>query len=151
MNLLSIPLAPEGMPEDCPENSRNCERRQIMLDVGEEELHEAMEEWVDTRIFTASFSEGHIVDRTLLMQFPDDVTYENKCGGIEVQSESRIGGSDFGVNADRLDDLEDFLFRLRDCGNGNWRIEVRERHDGSLLSVRSTALRYQKAMSHPSH
>ena len=109
MNLLSIPLAPEGMPEDCPENSGNCERRQIMLDVSEEELHEAMEEWVDTRIFTASFSEGHIVDRTLLMQFPDDVTYENKCGWIEVQSESRIGGSDFGVNADRLDDLEDFL------------------------------------------
>ncbi len=29
--------------------------------------------------------------------------------GIEVQSESRIGGSDFGVNADRLDDIEDFL------------------------------------------
>ena len=50
-----------------------------------------------------------------------------------------------------FDALEDFLFTLRDCGNGNWRIEVRDRHDGSLLSVRSTALRYQKAMSHPSH
>ena len=109
MNLLSIPLAPDGMPEDCPENSRNCERVQIMLDVSDEELHKAMEDWVDTRIFTASFSEGHIVDRTLFMQFPDDLTYENKCGLIEVQSESRIGGSDFGVNADRLDDLEKFL------------------------------------------
>ena len=42
-----------------------------------------------------------------------------------------------------FDDLEDFWFTLRDCGNGNWRIEVRDRHDGSLLSVRSTALRYQ--------
>tara|TARA_B100001540_G_scaffold61299_1_gene55126 strand:- start:4262 stop:4621 length:360 start_codon:yes stop_codon:yes gene_type:complete len=109
MNVLSIPFAPDGMPEDCPENSRNCERIQIMLDVSDEELHKAMEDWVDTRIFTASFSEGHIVDRTLLMQFPDDLTYENKCGWIEVQSESRIGGSDFGVNADRLDDLEEFL------------------------------------------
>lgn len=109
MNLLSIPLAPDGMPEDCPENSRNCERMQIMLDVSDEELHKAMEDWVDTRIFTASFSEGHIVDRTLFMQFPDDLTYENKCGLIEVQSESRIGGSDFGVNADRLDNLEKFL------------------------------------------
>ena len=109
MNLLSIPLAPDGMPEDCSENSRNCERMQIMLDVSDEELHKAMEDWVDTRIFTASFSEGHIVDRTLFMQFPDDLTYENKCGLIEVQSESRIGGSDFGVNADRLDNLEKFL------------------------------------------
>ena len=57
MNLLSIPLAPDGMPDDCPENAGNCERRQIMLDVSDEELHEAMEEWVDTRIFTATFSE----------------------------------------------------------------------------------------------
>ena len=109
MNVLSIPFAPDGMPEDCPENARNCERIQITLDVSDEELHKAMEDWVDTRIFTATFSEGHIVDRTLLMQFPDDLTYENKCGWIEVQSESRIGGSDFGVNADRLDDLEEFL------------------------------------------
>ena len=80
-----------------------------MLDVGVEELHQAMEEWVDTRAFTAKFSEGHIVDRTLLMQFPDDVTYQNKCGYIEVNSQSRIGGGDFGVNSDRLDDLESFL------------------------------------------
>ena len=43
------------------------------------------------------------------MQFPDDVTYENKCGYIEVNSQSRLGGSDFGVNSDRLDDLESFL------------------------------------------
>jgi len=109
MNVLSVPLATETMPDSCPENSRNCDHRQIMVDVGDEELHKAMEEWVGTRAFTATFSEGHIVDRTLLMQFPDDVTYENKCGYIEVNSQSRLGGSDFGVNADRLDDLEDFL------------------------------------------
>ena len=109
MNLLSVPLATETMPESCPENSGNCDHRQIMLDVSDEELHKAMEEWVGTRAFTASFSEWHIVDRTLLMQFPDDVTYENKCGYIEVNSQSRLGGSDFGVNADRLDDLESFL------------------------------------------
>ena len=109
MNVLSVPLATETMPESCPENSGNCDHRQIMLDVSDEELHKAMEEWVGTRAFTASFSEWHIVDRTLLMQFPDDVTYENKCGYIEVNSQSRLGGSDFGVNADRLDDLESFL------------------------------------------
>ena len=109
MNVLSVPLATETMPEACPENSGNCDHRQIMIDVSDEELHKAMEEWVDTRAFTASFSEWHIVDRTLLMQFPDDVTYENRCGYIEVNSQSRLGGSDFGVNSDRLDDLESFL------------------------------------------
>ena len=109
MNLLSVPLATETIPDECSENSRNCDHRQIMIDVSDEELHKAMEEWVSTRIFTATFSEGHIVDRTLFMQFPDDVTYENKCGYIEVNSQSRLGGADFGVNADRLDDLESFL------------------------------------------
>jgi len=109
MNIMSMPLAPDNMPEECPENSRNCDHRQIMINVSDDELHKAMEDWVDTRIFTASFSEGHIVDRTMFAQFPDDVTYENNCGWIEVHSESRIGGSDFGVNSDRLDDLEDFL------------------------------------------
>ena len=109
MNVLSVPLATETMTEACPENSRNCDHRQIMIDVSDEELHKAMEEWVDTRAFTATFSEWHIVDRTLLMQFPDDVTYENKCGYVEVNSQSRLGGADFGVNADRLDDLESFL------------------------------------------
>ena len=109
MNLLSVPLATETIPDKCSENSRNCDHRQIMIDVSDEELHKAMEEWVSTRIFTATFSEGHIVDRTLFMQFPDDVTYENKCGYIEVNSQSRLGGADFGVNANRLDDLESFL------------------------------------------
>ena len=46
---------------------------------------------------------------TMFLQFPDDVTYENRCGMVEVNSQSRIGGSDFGVNSDRLDDLEEFL------------------------------------------
>ncbi len=109
MNVLSAPLATETIPDGCPDNSANCDHRQIMIDVSDEELHKAMEEWTDTRAFTASFSEGHIVDRTLFMQFPDDVTYQNKCGYIEVNSQSRIGGGDFGVNSDRLDDLESFL------------------------------------------
>ena len=109
MNVLSIPLATDTMPDDCPENSGNCDHRQITLNVSDEELHQAMEEWVDTRGFTTTFSEGHIVDRTLFLQFPDDVTYDNKCGYVEVHSQSRIGGADFGVNSDRLDDLESFL------------------------------------------
>ena len=109
MNILSTPFAPDVMPDECDENSRNCDHRLILLDVGEEELHKAMEEWADSRGFTTTFSEGHIVDRTLFMQFPDDVTYLNQCGWVEVHSESRLGGSDFGVNSDRIDDLEGFL------------------------------------------
>ena len=109
MNIGSIPFSTSEMPDDCPDDSWNCDKRVIALDVSDEELHQAMEEWVESRGLTSTFSEGHIVDRTFFMQFPDDVTYENKCGWIEVHSESRIGGSDFGLNADRLDDLEEFL------------------------------------------
>jgi len=36
-----------------------------------------------------------------------------------------------------FDDLEDFCFRLLDCGNGYWTIEVRDRDEGSVLSHRS--------------
>ena len=43
------------------------------------------------------------------MQFPDDVYYENNCGAIELHSQSRLGGSDLGVNQNRLDNLKDFL------------------------------------------
>ena len=32
MNVLSIPLATETMPDDCPENSGNCDHRQIMIE-----------------------------------------------------------------------------------------------------------------------
>ena len=55
MNVLSVPLATETMPEACPENSGNCDHRQIMIDVSDEELHKAMEEWVDTRGFHRHF------------------------------------------------------------------------------------------------
>ena len=37
MNVLSVPLAIETMPEACPENS-GCDHRQIMIDVSDEEL-----------------------------------------------------------------------------------------------------------------
>lgn len=109
MNILSTPLAVDSLPESCDLDSRNCDHRIIYIDANDEEIHEAIAEWADSRSFTTTFREGHVVDRTLFFQFPDDVTYVNHCGYIEVHSESRIGGSDFGVNSDRIDDLEEFL------------------------------------------
>tara|TARA_B100001758_G_scaffold243745_1_gene253951 strand:- start:651 stop:1097 length:447 start_codon:yes stop_codon:yes gene_type:complete len=111
MNIISIPFGTFEMPEDCPEDTWNCDKRTIALDVSDEELHQAMEEWSDERSFTTTFSEGHIVDRTLFLQFPDDVIYENECGAVELFSKSRIGRSDYGVNADRMDEIVEYLLQ----------------------------------------
>ena len=72
MNILSMPFAPDGMPDECPKNSRNCDHRQIMIDVSDDELHQAMEEWVDTRGFTLLFQKvtlltGHFSCSSLMM------------------------------------------------------------------------------------
>ena len=109
MNLMSTSFATSVMPDECPDGSMNCEFRIIALDVSDEELHQAMYEWQESRGFTTTFSEGHIVDRTLFMQFPDDVHYSNECGTVELFSKSRLGRSDYGVNKDRVDEIVDFL------------------------------------------
>ena len=109
MNILSMPFGVNEMPEECPVDSMNCDKRTIELNVGEEELHAVMEEWAHDRSFTTTFSQGHIIDRTLFMQFPDDVLYVNECGSIELFSKSRLGSSDLGVNSDRLDELVEYL------------------------------------------
>ena len=109
MNVLSIPFGVSEMPEECPEGSMNCDYRTIQLDVSDEELDDAMRDWAHERSFTTTFSQGHIVDRTPLFQFPDDVHYSNDCGTVDIFSKSRLGRSDLGVNSERLDDLEEYL------------------------------------------
>ena len=109
MNILSTPFGVSEMPDDCPADTYNCDYRIIALDVGEEELHDVMEEWAHERSFTTTFSKGHIVDRTLVFQFPDDIHYSNECGTVELISMSRLGSYDYGVNADRLDEIVKFL------------------------------------------
>ena len=109
ITLVSMRSSIEVMPEDCAIDSQNCAHIELELNVSNEELHQAMEEWQSSRIFTSSFEEGHIVDRTLFMQFPDDILYENNCGTIEIHSQSRLGKSDFGVNKERIDLIEEFL------------------------------------------
>jgi hypothetical protein len=109
MNIISIPFGVSEMPDECPVDSYNCDYRTISLDVGEEELDDAMREWAHDRSFTTTFSPGHIVDRTLVFQFPDDVHYSNKCGTVELMSKSRLGSYDYGVNAERVDEIVKFL------------------------------------------
>ena len=109
MNVLSIPFGVSEMPEECPEGSMNCDYRTLQLDVSDEELDEAMRDWAHERSFTTTFSPGHIVDRSLVFQFPDDVHYSNDCGTVDIFSKSRLGRSDLGVNSERLDDLEEYL------------------------------------------
>ena len=109
MNILSIPFGVSEMPEECPEGSMNCDYRTIQLDVSEEELDDAMREWAREKSFTTTFSPGHIVDRSLVFQFPDDVHYSSDCGTVDLFSKSRLGRSDLGVNSERLDELEEYL------------------------------------------
>ena len=109
MNILSIPFGVSEMPEECPDGSMNCDYRTIELDVSEEELDDAMREWAREKSFTTTFSPGHIVDRSLVFQFPDDVHYSNECGTVDLFSKSRLGRSDLGVNSERLDGLEEYL------------------------------------------
>tara|TARA_X000000368_G_scaffold336977_1_gene274741 strand:+ start:240 stop:680 length:441 start_codon:yes stop_codon:yes gene_type:complete len=109
MNIISTPFGISEMPDECPVDSYNCDYRIIVLDVSEEELDDAMREWAHDRSFTTTFSPGHIVDRSLVFQFPDDVHYSNECGTVDLFSKSRLGRSDMGVNSERIDDLVEFL------------------------------------------
>ena len=109
MNIVSIPFGTYSMIEECPDDTWNCDKIGLDISVPESELHAAMEEWANERSFTTTFNEGHIVDRTPFMQFPDDVIYVYECGSLELLSQSRIGQGDMGVNSDRLDDIKQFL------------------------------------------
>ncbi|HIF45637.1 MAG TPA: DUF1499 domain-containing protein [Candidatus Poseidoniales archaeon] len=109
IQLMSLPSALDIMPESCPPDSLNCDHRIIALEVSNQTLDQAMEDWQSSLIFTSSFEQGHIVDRTLFMQFPDDIFYQNSDQGIILHSQSRLGKSDLGVNAARMDSLEEFL------------------------------------------
>jgi len=118
VQIISMPYSVDEMPDACPEDSQNCARMTLELNVSDDELHDAMKAWVDTRIATSSFEPGHIVDRTLIMQFPDDLLYENQCGTVDFHSKSRLGVSDLGVNQERLDDLNSFLSEWEFSGEG---------------------------------
>lgn len=118
VQIISMPYSVDEMPDACPEDSQNCARMTLDINASDDELHEAMAAWEDTRIWTSSFEPGHIVDRTMFMQFSDDLLYENQCGTVNFHSESRLGVSDLGVNQERLDDLNSFLSEWEFSGEG---------------------------------
>ena len=115
------------MPDQCPEESRNCARMMMGIDGTPEAVLSATMDWVEmqeqTRVEQESETTSHIVFRTPLMMFPDDVFIETGCTEngtwIQVHSESRLGYGDMGVNQNRIDDLLEHLttieFETSEC------------------------------------
>ena len=105
------------MPDQCPEESQNCARMMMAIDGTPEAVFSASMDWVEmqsqTKIEQEAGTTSHIVFRTPLMMFPDDVFIETGCTEngtwIQVHSESRLGYGDMGVNQNRIDALLEHL------------------------------------------
>ena len=126
LGALTAPTNSE-MPEDCPEESRNCFRSMMGLDGTPQEVHAAAMDWVNsqnrTSVETQAETTSHTVFRTPWMLYPDDFFIETGCTEngtwIQIHSESRLGIGDGGVNQDRVDALLNHMvsieFEVSDC------------------------------------
>ena len=126
LGALTAPTNSE-MPEDCPEESRNCFRSMMGLDGTPQEVHAAAMDWVNsqnrTTVETQAETTSHTVFRTPWMLYPDDFFIETGCTEngtwIQIHSESRLGIGDGGVNQDRVDALLNHMvsieFEISDC------------------------------------
>ena len=126
LGALTAPTNSE-MPEDCPEESRNCFRSMMGLDGTPQEVHAAAMDWVNsqnrTSVETQAETTSHTVFRTPWMLYPDDFFIETGCTEngtwIQIHSESRLGIGDGGVNQDRVDALLNHMvsieFEISDC------------------------------------
>ena len=126
LGALTAPTNSE-MPEDCPEESRNCFRSMMGLDGTPQEVHAAAMDWVNsqnrTTVETQAETTSHTVFRTPWMLYPDDFFIETGCTEngtwIQIHSESRLGIGDGGVNQDRVDALLNHMvsieFEVSDC------------------------------------
>ena len=126
LGALTAPANSE-MPEDCPEESRNCFRSMMGLDGTPQEVHAAAMDWVNsqnrTSVETQAETTYHTVFRTPWMLYPDDFFIETGCTEngtwIQIHSESRLGIGDGGVNQDRVDALLNHMvsieFEISDC------------------------------------
>jgi uncharacterized protein (DUF1499 family) len=115
------------MPEECPEESRNCSRMTMNFDTSSQELHSAALDWIQSQSRTKIVEDGgnasHSVFRTKWMMFQDDFFLETGCtengAWIQIHSESRLGIGDMGVNQNRIDDLLNHLeaieFEVSNC------------------------------------
>ena len=126
LGALTVPTNSE-MPEDCPEESRNCFRSMMGLDGTPQDVHTAAMDWVNsqnrTSVETQAETTSHTVFRTPWMLYPDDFFIETGCTEngtwIQIHSESRLGIGDGGVNQDRVDALLNHMvsieFEISDC------------------------------------
>ena len=105
------------MPEQCPEDSRNCARTMMAFNGDPETVHSAAMDWIEeherTNVKQENETSAHVVFRTPLMLFPDDLFIETGCTEngtwIQVHSESRLGIGDMGVNQERIDAMLEHL------------------------------------------
>ena len=123
------------MPSDCPEDSLNCVRvahdessfrpdglQALVIEAGPEEISIEIETWLleerGGRVIHSELNQTnyflHGVDRTNFLFFPDDLYAQISCSADEhslltLQSESRLGVGDLGVNHERLSALLNHL------------------------------------------
>ncbi len=136
----------ESMPENCPMNSGNCVRvatddtsyRYNYLESPELlasslEVREVISKWFSEerggKILSSQYDENtekyflHIKDNTDYLFFPDDVFVNTGCledsnlTVVILQSQSRLGIGDLGVNFERLSELISYLDQYSWSGN----------------------------------
>jgi hypothetical protein len=97
------------MPDACPEDSQNCARATIGFDATPADVMAAALAWEDPSVVVVDGNSAHVVHHTRWLNYPDDMFLEADCNEngtwLNIQSQSRLGVSDLGVNQDRIDGL----------------------------------------------
>ena len=128
----------ELMPENCPENSGNCVRVAYdgtsyrynnldppLISASISEVSDVISNWFSnergSKILFSNFDEDsnanflHVKENTDFFFFPDDIFVKSNCledsnlTVVTLQSQSRLGNGDLGVNFERLSELITFL------------------------------------------
>jgi|TARA_B100001540_G_scaffold317262_1_gene349712 uncharacterized protein (DUF1499 family) len=133
------------MPENCPENSGNCVRVDYngssyrynnleppIISASTSEINEVISGWFSDeggKILFSSMDENsgsnflHIKESTDFFFFPDDVYVNSRCledsnlSVVILQSQSRLGNGDLGINFERLSELISYLNNYSWSGN----------------------------------
>ena len=134
----------DSMPDNCPENSMNCVRvsndgtsfragelEPPMMNATTQEVDQVIKTWlIDHRggeILESQSENGeyfmHGKDKTNFLYFTDDVLTFSSCEENEnrtivtIQSQSRLGVGDLGVNHERISSLISYLNSHQWSGN----------------------------------
>ena len=141
----------ESMPENCPLNSGNCVRVAVdgtsyrynslespEISASSLEVREVISEWFSEeggKILISKYDQNtetyflHVKDNTDFLFFPDDIFIHSVCATdsnltvVTLQSQSRLGRGDLGVNFERLSDLilylDQYSWSERSCNYDN--------------------------------